>query len=116
MNRSDGEVSQDSSLLTQAANLLADEAQRYELGPHRAKLYQCVDQLRARATCLMAACLHCATMRGADIPLRYGSHQSEVCLACGMFRPVSHAGRSPCGDWRPASEFVHATAPQGDDE
>lgn len=58
------------------------------------------------------ACKHADTHRGADIPRRYGSWQSEVCDACGSFRARDHRGNLADIDrwreWRPASEYAAA--------
>ncbi len=58
------------------------------------------------------ACKHADTHRGADIPRRYGSWQSEVCNSCGSFRARDHRGNLASIDrwreWRPASEYAAA--------
>lgn len=56
-------------------------------------------------------CQHTRTERGKDIPLRWGSHRSEVCLDCGMFRQL---GPRPL-PWRPAEEYQQATEDRDDE-
>ena len=53
-------------------------------------------------------CSHSETTRGNDIPRRWGSYRSEVCRACGAFRPLDHHDEVR-GSWRPASEYAAAT-------
>jgi hypothetical protein len=55
------------------------------------------------------ACSHTDTIRGANIPLRYGSCRSEVCLNCGAFRERDHHGNLR-SSWQPASEYAEAIA------
>lgn len=62
-------------------------------------------------------CAHPNTKRGKDIPRRWGTYRSEVCLDCGMFRPRTHITTSDhlgevAGDWRPADEYEDATTPE----
>lgn len=56
------------------------------------------------------SCEHKKTFRGADIPRRWGSFQSEVCSDCGMYRARDHHGgiRSP---WRPAKDYERDIEP-----
>jgi hypothetical protein len=61
------------------------------------------------------ACSHTDTIRGADIPLRYGSCRSEVCLNCGAFRERDHHDNLRRGAWHPASEYADAIAEQEQD-
>jgi hypothetical protein len=68
-----------------------------------------------------ATCVHAETKRGDDAPLLYGSHRTEVCLACGAFRTHGHnALPSQIGawasEWKPASEYAAATADEDDDD
>ncbi len=67
------------------------------------------DRLRAEAPCS-----HTETIRGANIPLRHGSCQSEVCRRCGAFRERDHRG-NPRSSWQPASEYAEAIAEDDDD-
>jgi hypothetical protein len=58
----------------------------------------------------MDHCTHARTKRGLNIPLRYGSHRSEVCISCGSFRHIAHSSdRRPIGGWKPASQYEAAT-------
>ena len=54
------------------------------------------------------ACPHAKTERGKDVPLRYGSYRSEVCVECGAFRTRDHHDVVNVR-WRPASEYEQAT-------
>lgn len=61
----------------------------------------------------LSSCPHKHSKRGADAPRRWGSHQTEVCKACGAFRLRTHLGALVTGwqgGWRPASEYTAATA------
>lgn len=65
----------------------------------------------------LGPCQHMAVIRGADVPLRYGSHRTQVCISCGAFRTHGHdAARSQMSHWRPAESYAMATAPIEDDE
>lgn len=55
------------------------------------------------------ACVHKITKRGENAPRRWGSHQTEVCAACGAFRLRTHHGEL-ASDWQPATEYAAATA------
>lgn len=60
-------------------------------------------------------CQHDKFERGRNIPLRYGSHQSHVCKACGAYRHASHSDGSAIGEWKPADQYEWATR-EDDDE
>jgi len=53
------------------------------------------------------SCQHTKTVRGEDIPRRYGSYRSEVCKDCGKFRRLNHHDEV-VGDWQPAEEYASA--------
>lgn len=64
------------------------------------------------------ACEHRRTERGKDIPRRYGSYRSEVCLDCKAFRARDHHDQlitDSRGGWRPAEQYDSETA-ESDDE
>jgi hypothetical protein len=79
-------------VITLAANALADEAQRYELGPRRATLYQHVDNLRAIAMPRLATVAELTT--GTVRQLLSGKHVVEWFAA---------------PDWHQARIAQHAT-------
>lgn len=62
-------------------------------------------------------CSHTETVRGKDIPRRYGSYRSEVCVTCGRFRALTHHNDEVAinGHWRPASEYDAAVASSEDE-
>lgn len=58
----------------------------------------------------MTECKHPETRRGRNIPRRYGSYRSQICLACGSFRTLTHHDEV-VGAWQPAAQYDAATAP-----
>lgn len=52
-----------------------------------------------------AKCSHERRIRGANIPRRYGSFRSQVCLDCGAFRAMTHHDE-PHGKWLPAEQYA----------
>jgi hypothetical protein len=83
---------------------------------HAADVPALIAMLWPRALPFDNGCAHAVAGRGRDAPLRYGSHRTEVCRACGAFRTHGHdAARSNLSDWRAASEYADATADREED-
>lgn len=62
---------------------------------------------------MVEPCAHANTKRGDDIPRRYGSYRSRVCVDCGAFEARTHFDEL-AWPWRPSSEYAEAT--RKDDE
>lgn len=60
-------------------------------------------------------CPHLSTKRGDDLPRRWGSYQSEVCLFCGSFRALTHHGAPTSSGWQPSTEYAAQTAETEDE-
>jgi hypothetical protein len=60
----------------------------------------------------LPTCAHEHTHRGDDAPRRWGTYQTQVCDACGMFRLLTHSPQAVASDWKPAAEYADAVADQ----
>jgi hypothetical protein len=60
-------------------------------------------------------CGHTRTKRGENVPLRWGSARSEVCVDCGAFRTHSHTDPTRwLSEWKPAARYAEAIKPSED--
>lgn len=62
------------------------------------------------------ACAHKRYRRGKDVPRRWGSYRTRLCLDCGAYQTHSHiAPPLPDTPWKP-SDGYEADTTRSDDE